>query len=147
MSLEIRPVQPQDQEQWNTLYQGYADFYKVEQTQEMRDRVWEWLFNPEEECNGLVAVRNGTLIGFAHIRPFARPLAAARGIFLDDLFVSPDARGAGAADELIEEIKTIAEEQGATVIRWITAEDNYRARAVYDRMAEQTKWVTYDIKV
>jgi hypothetical protein len=33
------------------------------------------------------------------------------------------------------------------VIRWITAEDNYRARGVYDRVAVRTPWVTYDIKV
>ena len=26
-------------------------------------------------------------------------------------------------------------------------EDNYRARAVYKRVAERTKWVTYDIKI
>jgi hypothetical protein len=34
-----------------------------------------------------------------------------------------------------------------SVVRWITAEDNYRARAVYDRLAERTKWITYDIKL
>jgi hypothetical protein len=33
------------------------------------------------------------------------------------------------------------------VIRWITADDNYRARAVYDRVATRTKWVTYDLKL
>jgi hypothetical protein len=33
------------------------------------------------------------------------------------------------------------------VIRWITADDNYRARAVYDRLGERTKWLTYDIKL
>ena len=31
------------------------------------------------------------------------------------------------------------------VWRWITAEDNYRARAVYNRLAQRTSWVTYQI--
>jgi hypothetical protein len=31
------------------------------------------------------------------------------------------------------------------VIRWITAENNYRARGVYDRLATRTNWVTYDL--
>ena len=34
---------------------------------------------------------------------------------------------------------------GATV-RWITADDNYRGRNVYDRLATRTMWVTYDLK-
>ena len=33
------------------------------------------------------------------------------------------------------------------MIRWITAEDNYRGRAVYDRVAVKTKWLTYEIKL
>ena len=37
--------------------------------------------------------------------------------------------------------------RGWTVIRWITAEDNYRARGLYDRVADKTKWATYDIKL
>ena len=32
-------------------------------------------------------------------------------------------------------------------LRWITADDNYRARSLYDKIAERTKWVTYDIKL
>ena len=32
-------------------------------------------------------------------------------------------------------------------VRWITAEDNYRGRGVYDRTAEKTKWVTYQMSV
>jgi hypothetical protein len=33
------------------------------------------------------------------------------------------------------------------VIRWITADDNYRGRTVYDRVADKTKWLTYEIKL
>ena len=34
---------------------------------------------------------------------------------------------------------------GHTLVRWITADDNYRGRAVYDRVATRTMWITYDI--
>jgi GNAT superfamily N-acetyltransferase len=114
----------------------------------MRDRVWSWLMDNANEVNGLVAEdADGKLIGLAHFRPFARPLAASVGGFLDDLFVDPDARGSGAADALMEALKAEGIKRGWTVIRWITAEDNYRARKLYDRMAEKTRWVTYDIKL
>lgn len=32
----------------------------------------------------------------------------------------------------------------ATVVRWVTAEDNDVARRLYDRVATATAWVTYD---
>lgn len=147
MTPNIRPISPNDHDQWAFLYKAYADFYQVEQTEAMRDTVWSWLFDNDEQTEGLVATNeNGDLIGFAHFRHFARPLAAATGGFLDDLFVSPNARGSGAADALIEALKAEGEKRGWSVIRWITAEDNYRARGVYDRLADQTRWVTYDLK-
>jgi hypothetical protein len=31
-------------------------------------------------------------------------------------------------------------------VRWITAEDNARARRLYDRVAQKTHWVTYEIR-
>lgn len=37
-------------------------------------------------------------------------------------------------------------EEGADVVRWITAGDNERARRVYDAHAIATPWVTYDMK-
>jgi hypothetical protein len=52
----------------------------------------------------------------------------------------------GVADALIDGVRTIATERGWSVVRWITAENNYRGRGVYDRIAQKTHWVTYDIK-
>jgi GNAT superfamily N-acetyltransferase len=146
-SFRIRPVQPGDRAGWDILYQGYARFYRVDQTPEMRDRVWGWLHDPAHSTEGLVAEEtDGRLIGLAHFRPFARPLSATTGGFLDDLFVAPDARGRGAAEVLIAELRTIAAQRGWSVLRWITAEDNARARVLYDRVATKTGWVTYDLK-
>ena len=148
MSITIRPVEQNDRAQWNVLYQGYAGFYKVAQTQDMRDTVWSWLFDDAHETEGLVAVDDkGLLIGLTHFRPFARPLSATTGGFLDDLFVTPASRGSGAARLLIEAVAQIGKQRGWSVIRWITAEDNYRARSLYDKVADKTKWATYDIKL
>ncbi|NEY91939.1 GNAT family N-acetyltransferase [Tabrizicola oligotrophica] len=143
----IRPPVAADRPDWERLYAGYAAFYKVAQTPEMRATVWTWLFDPSHQTRGLVAEHQGRLIGLAHFRPFARPLSASTGGFLDDLFVDPAARGSGAADALIAAIADEGRKLGWTVIRWITAEDNYRARALYDRVAEKTRWATYDIKL
>lgn len=147
MSVTVRPVTPTDKSAWDLLYQGYAEFYGVEQSQEMRDRVWGWITNPNHEVNCFVAEQNGTLIGLTHFRPFFSPLSANVKGFLDDLFVGPNTRGSGAAQALIDAVSAHGRTKSWAVIRWITADDNYRARGVYDRVATRTGWVTYDIKL
>ncbi len=143
--MNIRAIKAADRADWDRLYAGYAAFYQVTQTQTMRDTVWGWLHDPAHGTEALVAERDGKLIGLAHFRAFAKPLSASTGGFLDDLFVDPEARGSGAAAALLTAVADVGRARGWTVIRWITAEDNARARALYDRAAVQTKWVTYDI--
>jgi len=145
--VKIRGLRAADRAAWEQLYAGYAAFYKVTQTPEMRETVWGWLHDPAHGSEALVAEIDGAVVGLAHFRPFARPLSASVGGFLDDLFVNPDLRGSGAAEALLKALEAEGRSRGWTVIRWITAEDNYRARGLYDRVADKTKWVTYDIKL
>ena len=144
--IRVRAVRPEDFPQWRVLYRGYADFYKVDQTEGAAALVWSWVNEPSHEVNGLVAEdTDGRLIGLAHYRPFARPLSATTGCFLDDLFVAPERRGSGAAELLLGRLSEIAAERGWSVVRWITADDNHRARSKYDKVATRTMWVTYDM--
>ncbi|MEV7611830.1 GNAT family N-acetyltransferase [Streptomyces sp. NPDC089799] len=144
--IQVRAARPEDFAQWRALYRGYADFYAVEQSEEAAALVWSWVLDPGHEVGALVAEdADGRLVGLAHYRPFARPLSATVGCFLDDLFVAPDRRGSGAADLLLAALRGIAAERGWSVVRWITADDNHRARAKYDQVATRTMWVTYDM--
>ena len=148
MSVTVRAVDAGDHSAWLLLYAAYGDFYKVVQTDAMRATVWGWLLDPACEVEGLVAVDSaGRVIGITHFRAFRRPLSASVGGFLDDLFVDPQARGTGAAHALIAGVEAVGRARGWSVIRWITAADNARARVVYDRLAIATPWVTYDIKL
>ena len=52
---------------------------------------------------------------------------------LEDLFVAERARGRGHADALIEATAEVARRHGAPAVTWLTAPDNRRAQAVYDR--------------
>ena len=63
--------------EWERLYADYAAFYKVAQTGEMRETVWNWINDPDHEVEALVAIDDaGKPVGLAHYRPFARPLSA-----------------------------------------------------------------------
>jgi GNAT superfamily N-acetyltransferase len=142
----VRPVERGDKQRWRELYAGYAEFYKVEQTEEMASIVWGWIHDPSQQTEGIVAVdSDGYVQGIAHYREFARPLSATTGGFLDDLFVDPHWRGGGAVDALLDELKQVGRRRGWGVIRWITADDNYRARGKYDQVATRTGWITYDM--
>jgi GNAT superfamily N-acetyltransferase len=146
-SLRILPLEESHREAWERLYAGYADFYRTEQTPEMRARVWGWTQDPAHEVSGFIAFSGDKAVGITHYRPFARPLSATIGGFLDDLFVDPSARGQRVADALIAAVAEVGRQKNWSVIRWITADNNYRGRAVYDRVAQLTPWRTYDIKL
>ena len=142
----MRPVAAADHDRWRALYAAYAAFYRVEQTDEQAERTWGWLLDPAHEVEGLVVVDEaGEIGGLAHVRPFARPLSATVGGFLDDLHVDEQARGTGAVDALLQALQDRAAERGWSVVRWITADDNYRARSKYDPGAGRPTWVTNHI--
>lgn len=144
-NVDIRAIVPADHDEWLALYRAYAAFYKVELTPASAATLWGWLHDPAHEVEGLAAVLDGALAGLAHFRRMPSPLRGADIGFLDDLYVSPDARGAGAGEALIAAVAAIARARGWPRLRWITADDNYRARTLYDRVAKKTAWNTYEI--
>jgi GNAT superfamily N-acetyltransferase len=148
LNYAVGPPSPDDSARWRELYRAYADFYREAVTEAQLDLMWSWVTDPDHDVSALlVRDPSGTVVGLAHYRPYYRPLAAAVAGHLDDLFVVPAARGTGAVDALLEALREIARQRGWSKIRWITADDNYRARSKYDQVAERTTWVTYDMQV
>ncbi len=138
--------EPEDLEQWRGLYRQFAQHYTVPVRTEHQDLVWSWIMDPDHPLRCLLAKdQHGKAQGLAHYRPFTRPLAGSTGCFLDDLLVDAHARGTAVVDALLHGLRQIALDNDWTVIRWITADDNYRARLVYDEFAVRTMWVTYDM--
>jgi GNAT superfamily N-acetyltransferase len=144
--ITITPLRAEDKADWRRLYDGYCIFYKRTPSDQVAETVWSWLHDPAHVLEALVAREpGGRVVGLAHFRPMPRPSTGSTAGFLDDIFVDPAFRGARVADRLIERLKAVAKERGWTVIRWLTADDNYRARGVYDRWATRTMWITYQI--
>lgn len=144
--VEIRPIQESDYEQWLVVYQHYSAHYQYPLADDRLATTWSWLMDDDHVTCGLVAVVNGDILGAAHYRAMPSPLRGQYVGFLDDLIVSPESRGQGIAQALLAELKSIGQQNKWATIRWITRDDNYRARAVYDRLSEKTNWVTYEMK-
>ncbi|MEZ5904402.1 MAG: GNAT family N-acetyltransferase [Geminicoccaceae bacterium] len=60
---------------------------------------------------------------------------------------STPTRAKGIGRALIEAVALTARERGWSLVRWVTADDNYRARALYDRLAVKTTWNLYELAV
>ncbi len=140
----VRALEASDEPRWRELFRGYREFYRLEESDAVVSRVWGWLRDPAHESQGLVAEAGNAVVAIAHFRRFSRPSTGTVGIWLDDLFTVPEARGRGVARALISGLQEIAGTDGHSVVRWITAEDNHQAQALYDQVATRTHWVTYD---
>ncbi|MBT6565582.1 MAG: GNAT family N-acetyltransferase, partial [Candidatus Puniceispirillum sp.] len=88
---------------------------------------------------------SGHLIGLAHFRAMPSPLRGADVGFLDDLFVDPSQRGGTVANALLRAVDDIAGQRAWAVVRWITRDDNYRARGLYDKLSTRSNWLTYEM--
>jgi GNAT superfamily N-acetyltransferase len=131
------------------LMRGYCDFYESSPSDEGLERTArEVIAAPEEQGFLLVAEDGGEVVGFALCDWKWSSLRAARIVVLEDLFVAESARGAGHADALIEASAEVARRHGAPVVTWLTAPDNRRAQAVYDRAgAHSAPFLEYELEV
>ena len=146
MNNSVREIQLKDKEQWQELYKGYANFYKVEMNNQILETVWSWLHDKNHELNGIVYEIDGNIVALAHYRRMPRPLKGKDVGFLDDLFVEPIHRGKKIGEQLLNELKKISKSKRWDLIRWITHDDNLRAQSLYDRVAEKTHWDLYELK-
>ena len=146
MNNSVREIQLKDKEQWQELYKGYANFYKVEMNNQILETVWSWLHDKNHELNGIVFEIDENIVALAHYRRMPRPLKGKDVGFLDDLFVEPIHRGKKIGEQLLNELKKISKSKGWDLIRWITRNDNLRAKNLYDRIADKTQWDLYELK-
>ena len=147
MTVGISLVAEDDLDDLLPLMRDYCTFYgKHPPDQRLLEVSRALLADPETEGFQLIARDDDrSAVGFATVSWSWSTLAAARTAILNDLFVSPDARGGGLADALIEEARRRAGER-AVSLGWQTAKDNLRAQRVYERVgAKRSEWVDYSL--
>ena len=123
----------------------YADFYKVKISENILDIVWQWLHTSDHELQGLVGEINSKVVAFAHFRRMPSPLRGKDIGFLDDLYVHPDFRGQKIGEKLIKQLKKISKDKKWNLVRWITRDNNVRAKKVYDKISNKTNWDVYEL--
>lgn len=142
----IRPATQADRTLWQPLFDAYAAFYNTALTDQTRDSVWNWIHDPENPfwCD-LALAEDGTPLGFVQYQLMHRSLGGSMVCYLSDLFTTPEARGQGIGRALIDHVRSFARDRGLPNVRWLTAEDNTTARALYDTYAPRTPFILYSL--
>jgi GNAT superfamily N-acetyltransferase len=142
---KIRELRQQDRVAWSELWAGYLHFYRAELAPEVTEQTFSRMTERRDGCFGLAAeAEDGTLVGLAHC--VLHPTTWSRGgtCYLEDLYVDPGHRGAGAAKALIEAAGEQSHAAGAETLYWHTQAFNGRARSLYDTVAQLTSFVHYE---
>jgi GNAT superfamily N-acetyltransferase len=145
--IDIRPPRADDFGQWKTLWDGYNAFYGREGLTalpgEITRTTWARFFDEQEPVHALVAQSSGELVGLVHYLFHRSTILVEPTCYLQDLFTSEAARGAGVGRALIEAVYARAHAAGASRVYWHTNESNRTARALYDKVADDTGFVVY----
>ena len=90
MTITVRPIRPADRRDWEKLWQGYQDFYRMSVPSEVSDLTWNRFFDPAEPVAAFVAEHDGTIGGFAHAILHRNTGMGGHDCYLQDLFTRQD---------------------------------------------------------
>ena len=109
------------------------------------DTLAATLFGPHPAAEVLIAELDGTAAGFALFFPNYSTFLGKGGIYLEDLFVRPGARGHGVGRALLSRLAAIATERGYGRLEWAVLDWNESAIGFYEKLgaAAQSDWTTY----
>ena len=139
----IRDCLAGDEPAWRGLWQGFLDYYGVDLPHEITTFTWARLMNPANALKARLAEVDGKVVGFAIHQHHPSTWVMGDDCYLEDLFVSPDARGLGAGRALIEDLKILARSKGWQRLYWNTDASNETARRLYDSITPDDGHVRY----
>jgi len=103
------------------------------------------LFGAHPAAEVLIAELDGEAFGFALFFPNYSTFLGKAGIYLEDLFVRPGARGRGVGRALLSRLAAIALERGCGRLEWAVLDWNENAIRFYEKLGAtaQSDWTTY----
>ncbi len=139
----IRPVREDERGAWEPLWAGYLKFFMTTVPAAATDVTWQRFHDDAEPMYLLGAYVDGQLTGIVHFLYHRSTWTVGNYCYLQDLFVSDDARGHGVGRKLIEAVYEKAKAAGASRVHWLTQVENAQARILYDQVAENPGFMQY----
>lgn len=135
----IRTATPADVPVIHALIRELAEFERApEEARATREQLREALFGPDAVAHALIAEEPGAdgdgpgeAVGFAlWFRNFSTWTGTA-GLYLEDLYVRPQARGGGHGKALLAALAAVCVERGYERFEWSVLDWNEKALGVY----------------
>ena len=131
----IRAAGPQDVGTLLQLIRELAEFEKL--SHEVRATEADLLregFGPTPRYEALLAEEDGRALGFALFFHNFSTFEGKPGIYLEDLFVRSEARGAGLGKALLVHLAKLAVERGCARLEWWVLDWNAPAIGFYEKL-------------
>lgn len=141
--LVVRAVCADDRVVWSQLWNAYLEFYETKRASAQHDVTWDRILGDNVPMYSVIAEHRGRPVGLANYLFHPGFWDADDMCYLNDLYVEPTTRGAGAGAALIEAVAAHAKRRGTAEFYWLTAESNATARRLYDHVAECSGFVHY----
>lgn len=141
----ISPLAASDRADWERLWADYLVFYRSELAPEVTDDVFARLVAADGLHGAIARDDSGQAVGFVHWLFHPSTWSTREYCYLEDLFVAPAVRGGGVGAALIAHVADAARDAGAEKVYWLTEESNETARRLYDRVAERTGFIHYEL--
>jgi GNAT superfamily N-acetyltransferase len=128
------------------LIQGLADYEKLSHAvTATEDQLRATLFGARPAAEVLLAYADGTCEGFALFFQNYSTFLARPGLYLEDLFVRPEARGRGLGAALLKELARIGVERDCGRIEWSVLDWNEPSIAFYRKLGAVPldEWTTF----
>jgi GNAT superfamily N-acetyltransferase len=134
MGATVRAAQSADAGLIFAFVQELAEYEKLSHVVKTSpDDLATLLFGPRPSLHCLIAEDAGEAVGFAlwfyNVSSFE-----GRGLYLEDLFVRPQARGQGAGRALLAALAKICADEGLRRMEWTVLDWNTRAIEFYDSL-------------
>lgn len=145
--IVIRPIETGDEAAWRALWAGYCRFYEVEIAPAVTEHTWRRIMDPASPVKAIVAAdASRGVIGMANYILHENTWEQTPVCYLEDLFVDPGERAVGVGEALIDWLVAAMQANGWSRLYWLTKENNYRARGLYDKYTPRDPFVRYTIK-
>jgi len=146
--IVIRPVAASERKQWEPLWLAYIAFYEKTVPQAATDFTWKRLIDPNDHSvEAMIAWEGEQALGLVQYLHHASTWSVGGNVYLQDLYVVPEARGKRIGRRLIAAVTETSKAKGAGVLYWQTEEFNGTARRLYERVAKRAPFVRYNIEL
>ena len=117
------------------MIQELADYENLRHTcVATEDQLRRTLFRERPAAEVLLAEIDGARVGFALFFPNYSTFLAQPGIYLEDLYVKPHARGKGAGIALLKELARVALARGCGRVEWAVLDWNEPSIQFYKKL-------------